>query len=300
MSPEMRRLITGAGVDVTVVLHAGAGQEALADLVAALKTQEVPFVREIVALDSGWPESTRAMLKAGGVRVVDMERGKPFLRQAMKAAAGDVLVLVSQDTVPLSPGWLYGLATPLLDDVGIGMSSGRLIADAAVPPYQRGIITARPYLSGKQRIVFESASGGPGALFVPATNCALSRRAWRRAGEVEQVGADLAGKLYAAGFRRVYLPAPAAVVRSGELVGEFVARQTAGESDRSVPLFKAVVRRLAMLGRELVELNAHGDLASGERGEAYAVSFALHGARLVQAVQARATSPLRNLRDRKG
>jgi len=321
MPDSMRRMFNaGPAVDVSIVIATHNGEAYLGELLKTLRSQEAPFGSEILAFDMGSTDKTVSLLRSSGVRVYQVEKGKPFWRQAVKTADGRAVVFLSQDTLPLDAGWLHSLATPVLDDPALGIACGRLIADASVPPYQRGLITARPYLSGKAGIRYESADQ-EAALVMPCTNCALCRHAWRKAGEPDRPGPEFARSVLAAGFQRAYFPKAAAVVRSGEVVGECLMSGVRSPAEESGPLFGTLVGRLTKLGEELVALNEKGDLATGERGEAYAVSFALHGARMVEILFAHAGSlrvaerlvskagaatpgwllgPVRNLRSRMG
>lgn len=278
---RMRRMLLGATSELTVVVATCNAEAKLEELLATLRDQDVPYEVEIMATDCGSTDRTLLILRSRGIRTLHIPQGKPSLSKVLLAAEGDVLVFLTQDTVPVRKDWLRELTGPLFEEETVGVTHGRIIADASVPPYLRGLAHARLYISGKQRIEFDGSRTRPGDKYLPLTNFAFSRKALQRIGDADLPASKLLERLFSNNFRKLYLP-EAPVVLKGlravpDLLGDFWQAQ-------QVPirsLVSSLVLESAGLMKELYELSERSDLPSGERAEAYASAIALHVRRAV-------------------
>jgi len=185
-----------------------------------------------------------------------------------------VVVLVSQETRPLNDGWLQSLTAPLFENSTLSTVHGRILADTSMPPYPRGLINARAHLSGSQRLQYSAPSEGPGALALPSTNVAISRELWRRLSDANAPARRALRDLYGAGFLKLYVPEASAVLGGAPPAG-LVDSPPAGRDD-SRGLLGGLFAESCAAARELFELSERGDLPSGDRGEAYALSLMTH------------------------
>ena len=96
-----------------------------------LRAQTGPASIEIIAVDAGSTDGTLALCARHGVKVVAYPEGPWSRGQALNAgadaAAGEFLVFVSQDAIPIGPLAIAGLARPLLDDARVAIASARRV-----------------------------------------------------------------------------------------------------------------------------------------------------------------------------
>ena len=276
---SMQHMFLGSKVDVTVIIRTHNAGEYLEELLDAIKSQESPYEVEVIAVDAGSTDRTSIILRSRGIRVHHVDEGKPFRKLAAGMAQGDAVVFMCQDALPLTNGWLYSLATPVIEEEDLGTAYGRIIADASVPPYQRGLYNARAYASGKQPLAFTQDDGSEASFFVPGTNYAIARRLIRKVPQLDVHDRALARLAYGAGLSKTYLPEGAVVLRSGHLPACLL-----DDVPDDLPSSLAVVVRKETwrLFSELYQLSDGSDLPKGERGEAYAIAFGLHFARLAR------------------
>jgi rhamnosyltransferase len=102
----------------------------------AIAAQEGPFRSEVLAIDSGSTDGTIERLKAHQARILNVSAGTfnhgETRNQALSAARGDYAVLLVQDAVPASRGWLASLVRPLQEDSSIaGTFARQLPAEGA-------------------------------------------------------------------------------------------------------------------------------------------------------------------------
>jgi ATP-binding cassette subfamily B protein len=127
-----------ASVVVPVLDNLACTRLALESVLA--NTEEPPY--ELVAVDNGSAEETRTYLEVldarnRHVRVIRNDDNRGFAaacNQGLAAAAGEILVLLNNDTV-VPPGWLSGLVTHLGDaQVGVvGPTTNRCGGGAQIP-----------------------------------------------------------------------------------------------------------------------------------------------------------------------
>ncbi|WP_028923657.1 glucosyl-3-phosphoglycerate synthase [Pseudonocardia acaciae] len=125
------------GRSVSVVLPALNEQDTVGPIVAAvasLATGPDPLVDELVVLDSGSTDLTRARAAAAGARVVGREEVLPdvepvpgkgeVLWRSLAATAGDLVVFLDSDLVDFDPGFVPALLGPLLTEPGVALVKG--------------------------------------------------------------------------------------------------------------------------------------------------------------------------------
>jgi glucosyl-3-phosphoglycerate synthase len=125
------------GRRVSVVLPALNEQATVGPIVAAilpLTEGADPLVHELVVLDSGSTDDTRAVAAAAGARVVGREQVLPdveplpgkgeVLWRSLAATSGDLVVFLDSDLVDFDPGFVPALLGPLLTEPGVALVKG--------------------------------------------------------------------------------------------------------------------------------------------------------------------------------
>lgn len=278
---SMRSMFMGNSAEVSVVIRTHDGEAYLEELLKSLEGQDSSFEIEILAVDAGSKDRTPLILRSHGIQPHYVAPGRGYRQLALSHADGEVVIFLSQDSLPLNRKWLQALAAPLMKERA-AVAHGRIIADANVPPYQRGMFNAQPYISGKEPLWFaEESENRCGAEFLPATNYAIRRDVNAQVTDLDVDDAALLERVYEAGLRKAYLPEAAAIARSGELPGTMLELPCA-----SVPGAKGLVSAVALASARMVGdlylLGEKGELPSGERGEAYAVAIGLHATRIAR------------------
>jgi len=259
-------MFLGARADVSIVLLLHNAEAVLEPLLAALSDQRPTRDVELLAVDVDSKDRTPLLLRSRGIRSLYVPASKTLTDVAMAAAEGHVVTFLSQDTFPVNTGWLAELLRPFSTLDTVGISYGRLIADADVPAYPRGLVSARPHISGKRRLLFEPHATSAGAHFLPHTNLAVSRKLFSKTGTLPTPGAELARAAYSAGFSKAYAPDAAAILK-GEIPATLLEA-----TETPLPL-SGLAGEAVRLFRILAELSDHGDLPTGQRGDAYAFAF---------------------------
>lgn len=165
---------------VTVVIPTFNGAATLPALLAALARAGARVPLEIVAIDSGSSDDTRAMLEHAGARVLDLG-GRPFghgsaRNRAAAAARGEVLVWLTQDVEPVSDGWLAPLLAALAGP-NVAGAFGRQVPRGASPP--ETFLAEANYGAAPRRITAPDARRfGPGATLFSNAFGAMTRAAW--------------------------------------------------------------------------------------------------------------------------
>jgi glycosyltransferase involved in cell wall biosynthesis len=94
----------------------------LGSLLSAIETQRTTNLdTEVVVVDSGSTDGTLTIAEKYGCRIVHISR-KEFsfgrsLNIGCKAAAGEILIIISGHCVPVGPNWLQALCLPLVNNL---------------------------------------------------------------------------------------------------------------------------------------------------------------------------------------
>jgi GT2 family glycosyltransferase len=219
-------------MSVTVAIPVLNGGALLADVLEAVRGQELDREVELLVCDSGSTDGSVALARRAGARVLEIPRGtfshggtRNFL---MREARGEHVAFLTQDAVPASPGWLAALLSgfALTDDVALAFGPYRARPDAPLRVRRELDAWFRSFApDGRPRIDRLDATqraardplallGAPG-FFTDANGC-VSRAAWERVPFREIPYAEdhaLALDLLFAGYAKAYVP-EAAVVHS--------------------------------------------------------------------------------------
>lgn len=130
---------------VSIVIPTRNPGSSLEDLLLAVGRQEGEFDRDLVAIDSGSTDGTVERLHRAGATVLSIASGTfnhgDTRNLALARATGEFAVLLVQDALPLSTGWLSSLIGPMLADPLVAGTFAR-----QVPSAQASRVTAH-YLS---------------------------------------------------------------------------------------------------------------------------------------------------------
>jgi rhamnosyltransferase len=114
---------------ISIVVPTFNGAATLPALLDALSRQRVERPVEVVAIDSGSTDGSVDLLRAAGVKLITIPPrafNHGLTRNlGIEAAAGELIVLIVQDAVPVSDTWLATLTRPLAQDAGLAGTFGR-------------------------------------------------------------------------------------------------------------------------------------------------------------------------------
>lgn len=197
---------------ISVVVPTLNGGEAFIRLMEALRTQSVPA--EILVVDSSSTDGTGTQAEARGARIITVRRedfdhgGTRNL--GLRAAAGDPVVFMTQDALPVDNRLIENLTAPL-EDRTIAYCYGRQIARPDATPPERFTRAFNypevPVIKGKAEI----ATLGIKAFFCSNVCAAVRREAFETVGGfperiISNEDMILAGKLIVSGYRVAYQP----------------------------------------------------------------------------------------------
>ncbi len=138
---------------VTVAYVVKNGLPELADSLAAVRAQQGDFdLVEILAIDSGSSDGSRAVLERAGVRVIDIPPesfGHGATRNlAARTATGELIAFLTQDATPLGVRWLEPLVAALAEDPLLaGVWSRHVPRQGCHPMERRALATFPPFAS---------------------------------------------------------------------------------------------------------------------------------------------------------
>ncbi len=116
---------------VSIVIPTLNGGAVLGELLEAIARADREPTREIVAIDSGSTDDTVSRLRRAGALVLTVQEDAfnhgETRNRALASAAGEFAVLLVQDAVPVSSGWLSALIRPLTQDSSIAGSFARQV-----------------------------------------------------------------------------------------------------------------------------------------------------------------------------
>jgi rhamnosyltransferase len=114
---------------VSVVIPTFNAGTRLDEVLDAVQAQDGQCACDIIAVDSGSTDGTVERLRRRGARVVEVSPASfnhgDTRNTGLAVAAGELAVLLVQDAVPASAGWLAALIEPLLADPLVGGSFAR-------------------------------------------------------------------------------------------------------------------------------------------------------------------------------
>jgi rhamnosyltransferase len=119
---------------VSIVIPTRNAGSSLEDLLLAVARQEGDFERDLVAVDSGSTDGTIERLHRAGATVLSVASGTfnhgDTRNLALARATGEFAILLVQDALPLSTGWLSALVRPMLADPLIAGTFARQVPSA--------------------------------------------------------------------------------------------------------------------------------------------------------------------------
>lgn len=137
---------------MSIVMPTLNGGTLTGELLEAVRAQAGDFTLDIIAVDSGSTDGTIARLLRARAQVVSVAPERfnhgAVRNMGLARAKGEFAVLLVQDAVPASPGWLQALIAPLVEDGAIAGSFARQLpaADASrlTAHHLRGWAAAQP------------------------------------------------------------------------------------------------------------------------------------------------------------
>ena len=114
---------------VSIVIPTLNGAATLPALLDGIWRQRVPFVFEVIAIDSGSTDGTVELLRARGVEVIAIDP-RTFdhgltRNHGIEHARGELVVLTVQDAEPASDTWLNALTAPFARDARLAGTFAR-------------------------------------------------------------------------------------------------------------------------------------------------------------------------------
>ena len=111
--------ITSDPRPVSVVVPTWNGGERFRRVLDILARQDVPGGLQLVVIDSGSRDGTREAAAAAGALVVDQDQATfnhgATRNRGIEASAGQVVVLLTQDALPISESFVTGMLRPFAD-----------------------------------------------------------------------------------------------------------------------------------------------------------------------------------------
>jgi glycosyltransferase involved in cell wall biosynthesis len=206
---------------VSVIVRARNEEAALGRLLAGLALQDRRDV-EIVLVDSGSTDGTRAVAEARGARIVTIEaRHFTFgraLNLGLAAARAPLCAIVSAHCLPANDQWLSRLLDPFRDPVVAGAYGKQLPVAAALAYEQRKLIKAFPPEPRRQRSHY----------FFHNANSAVRRQVWERTPFDERLPGledrDWAKRVLTQGYEIAYEPMAMVYHHHDETLGQIYRR----------------------------------------------------------------------------
>ena len=144
---------------VIPTLNAGPG---FGELLAGIQSQEGPFEREILVLDSGSTDGTDELARRYGARVHRIRRSEfdhgGTRNLGISLAKGEYVVLTVQDAVPLDERWLSTMVENLERDERVAGVYGRQVPHPHAGPLTRVLVNNLASAGLERR---EQFAGGP-------------------------------------------------------------------------------------------------------------------------------------------
>lgn len=193
--------------DVSIVILTKNGGSPLRESIKRIFSQKVPFVYEVIIIDSGSTDDTLDFLKSYPVRLFQIKPKDfsfgPTRDFGFSQARGEYIVTVSQDVVPADNNWLQNLVIPLLNDEADAVQGENIVPDDGKTFFWEKI--DRFYFTNEST-EFNKSNGG---VFLSCTHLAIKKRVWEEAhfgscpmGEDKILQKKLHSKGYKIIFRR--------------------------------------------------------------------------------------------------
>ena len=206
---------------VSIVIRARNEGAALGRLLRGIALQDFEDV-EVLLVDSGSTDDTRAIAEAAGCRVIDLAPARFTYGHALNvgcaAARAGVCVVVSAHCVPVNDRWLSRLLEPLRDPAVAGSYGKQLPLEGTLPYEQRNLLAGFPFGSRRQT----------SHAFFHNANAALRRDVWERTPFDETLPGledrDWARRVLAAGWQLVYEPLAMVYHQHTETLGQIYTR----------------------------------------------------------------------------
>jgi rhamnosyltransferase len=206
---------------VSVVVRARNEGAAIGRLLDGIRLQDRADV-EVVLVDSGSTDDTRAIAESRGARVIPIDPSAFTYGRALNvgcaAAHGQACVLVSAHCVPSNDRWLSRLLEPLRDPA-VAAAYGKQLPVAGTRPYeQRNLLSGFPFGSRRQTSHF----------FFHNANAVVRRDVWARVPFDETLPGledrEWARRVLAAGWQIVYEPMAMVYHQHTESLGQIYTR----------------------------------------------------------------------------
>ncbi|MFN2449585.1 MAG: glycosyltransferase family 2 protein [Candidatus Baltobacteraceae bacterium] len=161
--------------DVSVVIPALNAESTLGETLRALRSQARPPAFELIVVDNGSTDGTKALAHASGARVLDeIRRGPAAARNCgLRAAQGAIVVHLDADTVP-SRRWLSEIVKPFAEPETV-LVSGHTLCYPPQTPAERYVQAAGLYDA-------QIAAARKPFPFAPSLNLAVRAAAARAVG----------------------------------------------------------------------------------------------------------------------
>ena len=266
---------------VTVAIPVLNGGALLAEVLGAVRAQQLDRELELLVCDSGSSDGSVELARSLGARVIEIARSNfshgGTRNLLMSEAGGDYVAFLTQDATPAAPDWLAQLLAgfALADDVAL--VHGPYLPRAGAPPaVARELEQHFAQLAPDGRPVIDRAgtdesweSVSSRATFFTDANGAVARSAWEQVPFPDVPYAEdrlLARRMLEHGFAKVYQPSAGVLhshhYNSRDLFGRYFdefrgLRETFGHVESASPL------RAASRIRSSTAADYHWALADG-------------------------------------
>ncbi len=278
---------------ISIIIPTVNGIETLADVFDAIAAQRIDHAVEVVAIDSGSTDGTLELLGERASTLIEIPREEfnhgTTRNLGIEASHGDLVVLLVQDAIPVSPDWLAKLIAPFESEATAGTFAHQLPRPDASAVTRMNL--AR-WIAGEKQARTISVDDAQtftamapmdqflASVFDNVCSC-LRRSVWREHPFRETaIGEDLewGREVLLAGHSLVYAP-NSEVIHSHERSASYELKRTYLVHKRLYELFGVrTISTLPLLFRSIAStLSEHrrviieGDTTVGEQGRAHAL-----------------------------
>lgn len=197
---------------VTVAIPVLDGGPRLAEVLTAVRAQQLGRPLELLVIDSGSTDDSVALARRHSARVVEIPRPEfnhgATRNRLMELAAGTHVAFLTQDSVPATDGWLDALLRGFALGDDVALTCGPQLPWPADSPMVRRELEEFFAAFGAGHVVRRAIELGPPS-FWSSANGAVARWAWERVRFRPVPYAEdhlLARDMLAAGFAKAYVP----------------------------------------------------------------------------------------------